>query len=180
MRFVPRRFGTSILVLAAIAAGSALTESAKAQDAQDTASTNAEARVGYSGQSVPRFVALKKDKVFGRAGPGLEDPVVVIYRREGLPVKVIAETPDNVWRRIEDQDGRRVWIHRAMLADNEHAITRTTAVLFAQPSREALPRARLEEGVMARLENCEGEWCRVRTDDFRGWTNRGLLWGSPL
>lgn len=169
MRFIPRRFGLSLVVLALISAVSVLSSAARAQD---------DVREGFSGLPVPRFVALKKDEVYGRAAP--DQDVVVIYQRRGLPVKVIAETPDNVWRRVEDHQGRKVWIHRSMLSENRHAVVRAAGVLFAEPSDTALPRARLEPGVMATLEACEGEWCRIRTRDYRGWTERQYLWGSPL
>lgn len=172
MRFVPRKFGFSIVILGFIAAASALSSHASAQE------TASETRLGFSGNPVPRFVALKKDLVYGRAGP--DQDVVVIYRRKGLPVKVIAETSDNVWRRVEDPEGRRVWINRVMLVENRHAITQEPAILFAEPTVDALPRVKLEPGVMARLEACEGAWCRVKTPDYRGWTDRDALWGSPL
>ncbi|MEO1658148.1 MAG: SH3 domain-containing protein [Pseudomonadota bacterium] len=178
MRFVPRRFGFSLVILTLIAAASTAADAARAQD--QAAETADERRIGYSGQPVPRFVALKKDKAFGRAGPDLDDPVLVIYKRRGLPLKVIGETQDNVWRRVEDVEGRRVWIHRSMLADNQHAVIQASTVIFSQPTVEALPRARLEPGVIARLETCDGTWCRVRTENFRGWTDRDALWGSPL
>ncbi|MCQ8184735.1 SH3 domain-containing protein [Parvularcula maris] len=137
-----------------------------------------ESRTGYSGYPVPRFVALKKDEVYGRAGPGLD--VVVIYKKRGLPVKVIAETSDNVWRRVEDHMGRRVWINRSMLAENRHAVAMQPSILFAGPTQAALPRARIEPGVMAALEECEGGWCRIKTKDYRGWTEASTLWGAGL
>lgn len=135
-------------------------------------------RTGYSGLPVPRFVALKKDKVYGRAGPDLD--VVVIYRKRGLPVKVIAESRDDVWRRVEDHTGRKVWINRSMLAENRHAITTRPGIIFSEPTDDALPRARVEAGVMAALEGCEEGWCRIRTDNYRGWTEKANLWGTPL
>ncbi|MEE4213122.1 MAG: SH3 domain-containing protein [Parvularcula sp.] len=155
--------------------------SAAALAADDDLSSEAierETRLGFSGLPVPRFVALKKDKVYGRAAP--EEDVVVIYQRKGLPLKVIAESADNVWRRVEDHQGRRVWIHRQMLAENKHVVLRSSGILFAEPDRSALPRARLEGGVMAELRTCTDDWCQVKTRHFAGWTDRGNLWGSPL
>jgi SH3-like domain-containing protein len=166
-----------VLALASLAAGFAGSSGqAHAQGAGETAEQ--EVRIGFSGLPVPRFVQLKKDKTYGRAAP--DQDVVVIYHRKGLPLKVIAESADNVWRRVEDHEGRRVWIHRQMLAENEHVILRSAGIIFAEPRREALPRARFEGGVMAELETCEAEWCRVRTRHYAGWTPRGNLWGSPL
>lgn len=137
-------------------------------------------RTGFSGLPVPRFVALKKEKVYGRMGPSFDVDVVVVYRRQGLPVKVVAETHDNAWRKIEDHMGRQVWVNRMMLTENKSAVVRAGSVLFAKPSSEALPRARLEAGVMARLERCELGWCRIKAAGFRGWTEEDNLWGSPL
>jgi SH3-like domain-containing protein len=174
MRFWPRRLALSLLLLSLIAGFGALQPAEAAET--DEVSKPEEVRTGYSGYPVPRFVALKKNEVYGRAGPGLD--VVVIYRRRGLPVKVVAETPDNVWRRIEDHTGRRVWINRTMLAENKHVVAMRPSILFSEPTDAALPRARVEPGVMASLEVCEGEWCRIRTEGFRGWTEASALWGT--
>lgn len=168
MRSVPRRLGLALVILSMITAASSVASRAAAQAP--------EARTGYSGLPVPRFVALKKDMVYGRAGPDLD--VIVIYRKRGLPVKVIAESRDNVWRRVEDHTGRKVWINRTMLAENKHAVTTRAGILFSEPTEEALPRALVEEGVMATLEGCEGSWCRIKTDDYRGWTEKTNLWGT--
>jgi len=28
------------------------------------------------------------------------------------------------------------------------------------------------------IQKCEGEWCRVKTDDFKGWVDKVNLWGG--
>lgn len=176
MSSVPRRLGLSLIVLGTLSIISTLT-TARAEPLEATAEQ--ETRIGFSGLPVPRFVALKKDKVYGRAGPSFDVDVVVVYRRQGLPVRVIAETADNAWRRVEDHSGRKVWINRVMLMENKHAVLQAEGVLFAKPSASAPPRARLEPGVMAKLERCEQQWCRIKTAGYRGWTPREILWGSP-
>ena len=134
-----------------------------------------------SGLPVPRFVALRKDEVRARFGPSFDYPVAYEFHKEGLPLKVIAEDRDNVWRRVEDRDGRRMWIHRSMLADNESAVVQAdSALLRAAPAETAKARARLTQGVVTRLEACENDWCRVRADDFRGWLPKEQLWGAPI
>src|SRR5665213_2003765 len=55
-----------------------------------------------SGFCVPRWVSLKRGEVYGRKGPGKDYPALWIYRVQGLPVQVVAETTD--WRR---RSGRR-------------------------------------------------------------------------
>ncbi|MEM9838958.1 MAG: SH3 domain-containing protein [Pseudomonadota bacterium] len=176
MRSVPARLGFSLVFLGLLSIFSTLT-TARAET--ETQVSREETRIGFSGLPVPRFVALKKEKVYGRAGPSFDVDVVVVYRRQGLPVRVIAETADDVWRRVEDHTGRKVWINKTMLMENQHAVLQSEAVLFAKPSPSAPPRARLEPGVMAKLERCEAQWCQIKTAGFRGWTTREILWGSP-
>ncbi len=136
---------------------------------------------GPSGLPVPRFVALKRNEVRARFGPSFDYPVAYEFRREGLPLKVIQEDRDNVWRRVEDRDGRRMWIHRSMLTANAHAVVNNgDAVLRASPEREAPGRARLALGVMAKIEACEAGWCRLRAGEFRGWLPAEELWGAQL
>ena len=53
-----------------------------------------------SGLPVPRFVTLKSDDINMRVGPGREYPLAWVYKRKGLPVKVIAES--DVWRKVAD------------------------------------------------------------------------------
>nr|WP_051881453.1 SH3 domain-containing protein [Parvularcula oceani] len=137
-RFLPILF--SLLMIATpLAPGAALAGGANSTAASSSATTV----IGPSGLPVPRFVALKKDKVRARFGPSFDYPVAFTYHRKGLPLKVIAETRDDVWRRVEDRDGRRMWIHRSMLMGNDSAVVaREDAVLRAKPSEGAPGRAR--------------------------------------
>ena len=134
-----------------------------------------------SGLPVPRFVSLRKDEVLARFGPSFDYPVAYEFRQAGLPLKVIAEDRDNIWRRVEDSDGSRMWIHRAMLADNENAVVMSEdTILRTSPDTNARGRARLTKGVITRIEECKGDWCQVRAGEFRGWLPRSQLWGAPI
>ena len=41
----------------------------------------------------------------------------------------------------------------------------------------ARPVVRLEPGVIARLLECSGEWCRLEANGYRGWLKRGEFFG---
>lgn len=154
---------------------------AGAPNAEATTSASSSApKIGHSGLPVPRFVALKKDEVRARFGPSFDYPVAAVYRRQGLPLRVIAETRDDAWRRVEDADGQKLWIHRSMLMSNENAVVQAEeAVLRAKPEADAMGRARLTQGVVAQMERCEDGWCRLRAGDFKGWVPADQLWGAP-
>ena len=171
-------------VVAAAAAGLSSAEAGSPAAAAATRATKVEAPAqtvtGPSGLPVPRFVALKKDEVRGRFGPGFDYPVAAIYKRRGLPVRVVAETRDDVWRRVEDADGKRVWVHRSMLMANDTVLVgEAGAVLRAKPDAAAAGRARLTGGVMAEVLSCDGAWCRVKAGEFKGWLEAAGLWGAP-
>ncbi|MBR0559759.1 hypothetical protein KB213_06790 [Neokomagataea sp. TBRC 2177] len=66
-----------------------------------------------TGLPLPRFAALRADKVYLRRGPGDRYPIDWVYHRRGLPVEI--EREFDVWRLIEDSDGVKGWVHQATL-----------------------------------------------------------------
>ena len=130
-----------------------------------------------SGFCVPRYLSLKRGEVLGRKGPGKDYPALWVYRAQGLPVQVVAETAD--WRRICDPDGGAAWVHRSMVDGR-----RTVMALGAAPiPLRRAPRAGspetglLNARALAALERCRGDWCQVRAGGVTGWTASGTLWG---
>ena len=135
--------------------------------------------IGHSGLPVPRFVNLKEAKTWGRVGPAQTYPVRFDLTRQYLPVQIIAETRDNVWRKVKDVDGETMWIHHSKLTSSGHVmVARTTGIMLrTKPDIEARPRANLQYGVLASLENCAPRWCQITTNGFRGWVPLNALWG---
>lgn len=163
----------------AVAASIGMAASAEAGSVATSSPQKAESVIGPSGLPVPRFVALKKSEVRGRFGPGFDYPVAAVYRKAGLPVRVIAETRDDVWRRVEDADGQKVWVHRSMLMANDNVVVQGEAVLRAKPDEAAAGRARLTSGVIGEVLGCEAGWCRLKAGEFKGWLPVAGLWGAP-
>jgi len=140
---------------------------------------------------LPRFVSLKSDEVYVRAGPATRYPIRWIYKRAGLPVEIIQEFEN--WRKIKDMAGDEGWVHQSLLTGSRSVIVRPQAggdgasgsvdmdsdmtPLREKPDLQARMSARLEPNVIASLDRCEKGWCRVETGGFRGWVQRNLLWG---
>lgn len=125
---------------------------------------------------IPRFVSLRSDKVNVRVGPGYQYPLDWTYTKAGLPVEVVAEF--DTWRQIRDNQGTTGWVHQTMLSPKRRAMTKgKTIFLHGKDNKESLPLARLEEGVNVELLRCQGDWCQVRIDRFKGWIERVALWG---
>lgn len=139
--------------------------------------TPAAARVGaVTGLPLPRFVSLRANEVNFRTGPGVRYPIEWVFMRAGLPVQVIAEF--DTWRKIRDPDGTEGWVHQSMLSGRRHVIVvNQVRSLRKAPEPAAPPIARLEPGVILRLETCRAAWCEVEVAGRRGWLPRTHVWG---
>lgn len=83
---------------------------------QTTIAKAAETEKGtVTGLPIPRFLCLRADEVNMRSGPGTRYPIIWIYHRRHMPMKVIREF-DN-WRLVEDIDGQKGWVQQAILSD---------------------------------------------------------------
>lgn len=133
-----------------------------------------------SGLPVPRFVSLKADKVNVRSGPTRDHGVAWVFTRAGLPVEITAEF--ETWRRIRDSDGAEGWVYHSMLSGRRTALVspwkgNASTPLFAEPSPSSPIRAKLEPGVLGKIENCDGTWCRFFDKGFDGFIAQERLWG---
>lgn len=135
-----------------------------------------EARAASAEATVPRFAALHADKVNLRAGPGDRYPIQWVYLRRDWPVEVIAQWDH--WRRVRDWEGTEGWVHEKMITQRREVIvTGGVRGLRRGPEPNASLVARAEAGVMAKLDECRGEWCKIAAGDVTGWVKRSEVWG---
>lgn len=131
---------------------------------------------GRTGLPIPRFVSLRASEVNLRTGPGVRYPIDWVYHRRDLPVEVIDEF--ETWRRIRDWEGTVGWVHQSMLQGARRAlITGEARTLRQEPEKTSPPVARIEPGVIGRLENCEEIWCEVTVNGLSGWLQRHEFYG---
>ncbi len=167
-------FAAGLVLLAAVLTGC----SDRGGEGADCPATARVSKV--SGYCVPRYVSLKRDRVYARKGPGTDYATVWIYQAKGLPVQVVGETLD--WRRICDPDGYAVWVHRSMVDGRRmvEVMGQTPAPLYPKPQATAGQAGALNGRSLAALDHCEGDWCKVRVSGASGWTPASRLWGvSP-
>lgn len=137
-------------------------------------------RTGPSGLPLPRFVSLAASEVNVRVGPSRRHKVKWIFKKRGLPVEIIAEFGN--WRRVRDSDGEVGWIHGALLSGERTALVSPWAEegvvpLRAEAAATAEPVAYLEPLVLTSVEGCDGSWCHVSVQRWRGAVPQRLLWG---
>ena len=136
----------------------------------------AEERGPVTNLPLPRFVSMKASEGNVRRGPSLTHRIDWIFKRRDMPLEITAE--HGHWRRVRDRDGVGGWVHYTLLSGARTASVEIEVLdLLAKPEPSALIVARLEQGVIARVEECQPDWCAVSAAGYDGWAPKSALWG---
>ncbi len=136
----------------------------------------AEDRGRVTNLPIPRYVSLKTDEGNVRRGPSLSHRIDWVFTRRNMPLEVTDEYGH--WRRVRDRDGQGGWVHYSLLSGVRHVIIeRDLTPLHVKPDADSPVNAYAEAGVVARLEDCTLDWCRVEAGTSEGWATKGTLWG---
>ena len=133
--------------------------------------------LGKSGYLVPRYVSLAHDTVNVRTGPDGKYPIIWVFKKAGLPVKVIGEYKD--WRKIVDSEGAQGWIWGPLLSSKRTAlIINEEQVLLKKPAKDEPVAVIAESGVIGKIRKCNDGWCELDVDGFKGWLEQPDFWGT--
>jgi SH3-like domain-containing protein len=129
---------------------------------------------------LPRFASLKTDRVNLREGPSKDHATKWVYERAGLPVEITAEF--EIWRKVRDSEGVEGWVLHSLLSGRRTALVTPnkkgeTSKLYARASASADLAATLQSGVIVNIRNCDGAWCLVDGDGFKGYIEQEKVWG---
>lgn len=128
---------------------------------------------------IPRFVSTKSAEANARRGPAMDQKVDWVFVRRNLPLKVTDEYGH--WRRVEDNEGKGGWVHYSLLSGSRNVLIQSEEVVLRNAaSQDATPIARAEAGVIAALDRCETNWCRLEVNGHAGWAAKSALWGVVL
>jgi SH3-like domain-containing protein len=131
-------------------------------------------------RKVPYWASLDAGEVMMRKGPGRNFPADWLYRRKGLPVKVVKayKAEHAEWRRIQDPDGAEGWVQANLLSDKRSALV----IGDVRPLREK-PVAgspimwRAEPGVVGSVSQCANGWCHLDVRGKAGFIETTQLFG---
>ena len=122
------------------------------------------------------FLSLKYKKVNVRHGPGFDYPIKYIYNKIFLPVEVIDKKEN--FRRVIDFKKNSGWIHISQLKKVNSLIVVEDKILFSKSSKFSRPIVKLEKGRLLIVNKCKKNWCKVKTEKFKGWINTNNIWGT--
>ncbi len=135
---------------------------------------------GLSAQVIekPYWASLKFDRTNMRVGPSREYPIEWVYKRKGLPVRVLRSRDE--WDLVQDPDGTKGWISGSQLTRARSAmVTGEGPVEMREEPRDASAlRWRAAPGVVASLLSCREGWCEIDVGGRTGWVASIRLWGD--
>lgn len=175
-QFLPRRSVRrvrfrSVAVALASALAAALALAPAAASAQKTPT-------GASGFPLPRFVSIKSSKVNVRVGPTLDHDIAWTFVHAGIPVEVTQEF--DIWYRVRDSDGKEGWVQKTMLSGTRTALVTPWEAAGRVPMKDkagGVVTAMLEPKALVTVASCDGAWCRVSAEGYRGFVEQAKLWG---
>jgi SH3-like domain-containing protein len=133
-----------------------------------------------TGLQLPRYASLKTDRVNLREGPSKDHATTWVFQRAGLPVEITAEF--ETWRKVRDSEGTEGWVLHSLLSGRRTALVapgkkKENFRIFTSANDGGDLAATLESGVIVNIRNCDGSWCYVDGDGFKGYIRQANLWG---
>jgi SH3-like domain-containing protein len=133
-----------------------------------------------TGLPLPRYASLKTDRVNLREGPSKDHATTWVFQRAGLPVEITAEF--ETWLKVRDSEGTEGWVLHSLLSGRRTALVapgkkKENFKIFASASDRGDLAATLESGVIVNIRSCDGAWCYVDGDGFKGYIEQSNLWG---
>lgn len=129
-------------------------------------------------REVPYWASIKAAQLNLRVGPGRDFPIRWVYRRPGLPLKVVRVHQG--WRLVRDPAGDEGWVTANLLSRERGAIVigRGLAAMREKPSDGARVRWKAEPGVVGMIPDCDEGWCRFEVGGRVGHVRAARLWGA--
>ena len=130
----------------------------------------------FANESV-NFLSLKNNEVNVRVGPSKKYPIKFTYKKKYLPLEILDKS--ETWRKIKDFEKNSGWIHISQLSKKKSAINiKNNSVLYKKPTIYSKPIAKLESGRLVLIKKCKVKWCKIFSDNYKGWIIKNTLWGK--
>lgn len=126
----------------------------------------------------PYWAVVGTDLLNMRVGPSVNYKIAWVYKRKGLPLKVIRVIDG--WRLVRDHAGVQGWVNSGLIRQTRGGmvIGKDAAAMRDAPRQGAKLKWRLAPGVIGRLGPCEGGWCLLNVAGREGWVAQDRLWGA--
>jgi len=134
----------------------------------------------YAQQEPPYWATIDEPEARMRTGPSTEYPTMWIYKRERMPIKILARY--KAWRKVEDVDGVQGWMHARLLSATRSALVQgekgKVFALRSNPRSDAKVTWRVQPGVVGLITQCRAGWCLFDVTGRQGYIKTSLIWGD--
>ena len=129
-------------------------------------------------REVPYWASLKSEEVNMRVGPSRDFEIEWVYKRKGMPLKVVRVVDG--WRLVRDPDGEEGWVASSLLTLAPQAMVtgEEWAAMRADPADNGTLKWNAEPGVVGALGKCDAGWCEFDVEGRTGWVKQDRLWGA--
>ncbi|MFL1780579.1 SH3 domain-containing protein [Candidatus Hepatincolaceae symbiont of Richtersius coronifer] len=137
--------------------------------------------------SYPFFLSTRDDVTNIRSGPSLDYPIVHIYKKKGMPLKILDKNKD--WYYSEDFIGNEGWVYKNLLSSRKTAvITAKSSTIYKTASSFSKALLILERNNIINIISCKptGVFCKVNFQssilelEITGWISTSDMWGNTL
>ena len=131
-------------------------------------------------REVPYWATIKAsaEELNLRVGPSREYKIAWVYKRPGMPLRIIRVVEG--WRLVRDVDGTQGWVSGNLLSASRGALIvgDGVAAMRDKPSQTGRLKWNAEAGVVGGLGNCVDGWCELDVAGHVGWVRQDRLWGA--
>ena len=123
-----------------------------------------------------KYLTTRYNEVNVRNGPGLNNLILFKILKKGYPLLVIEKFED--WYRVIDFDENKGWVSKTQLSNDSYVImTRGTEKILKFPNNNSKILAFVKMNFILKLEKCRKKWCKVTSNNIKGWVPKKSLWG---
>lgn len=128
-------------------------------------------------REVPYWASIRVERVNMRIGPSADYRIDWVYKRKGLPLKVVRVMEG--WRLVRDPDGVEGWVVARLLSPDRAAIVigQGPVAIRDAPQDQARLKWKAQPGVVGALGKCRDGWCELDVAGRKGWIRADRLWG---
>lgn len=129
-------------------------------------------------REVPYWASIRAEALNLRVGPSRDYQIAWVYKRKGLPMKVIRVVEG--WRLVQDPDGEQGWVVARLLSPERSAIVvgGEPTPMRTEPTATSTLKWNVAPGVVGYLGKCQAGFCEFNTDGHKGWVAEERLWGA--
>ena len=154
-------------------------------------------QAAYANKNNSSWASLKYNKTYLRTGPSKDNKVIWVYKRKGLPLKILRKK--NEWNEVLLPSSQKGWINSSQISKKRNVIIQNNKSLsdmalskqkqITVKDKNLKTIAYVQEGVIATLNKCKEDLCEIELKikkekyffknsyKLSGYIKKDFIWG---